>query len=81
MLDGLRGLAIALVVWYHAWLVSGQGLAGINFVAEAGFLGVDLFFFISGFCIFYPYARSMRDGRPAPTKRRFFSRRALKILP
>jgi len=81
VLDGLRGLAIALVVWYHAWLVSGQGLAGINFVAEAGFLGVDLFFFISGFCIFYPYARSMRDGRPAPTKRRFFSRRALKILP
>jgi peptidoglycan/LPS O-acetylase OafA/YrhL len=81
VLDGLRGLAIALVVWYHAWLVSGQGVAGINFVAEAGFLGVDLFFFISGFCIFYPYARAMRDGRAAPTTRRFFVRRARKILP
>jgi peptidoglycan/LPS O-acetylase OafA/YrhL len=81
VLDGLRGLAIALVVWYHAWLVSGQGVAGLNFVAEAGFLGVDLFFFISGFCIFYPYARAKREGRPAPTIRRFFFRRAVKILP
>jgi peptidoglycan/LPS O-acetylase OafA/YrhL len=81
VLDGLRGLAIALVVWYHAWLVSGQGVAVVNFVAEAGFLGVDLFFFISGFCIFYPYARAMREGRSAPTIRRFFTRRAVKILP
>jgi peptidoglycan/LPS O-acetylase OafA/YrhL len=81
VLDGLRGLAIALVVWYHAWLVSGQGIAGLNFVAEAGFLGVDLFFFISGFCIFSPYARAKHEGRPAPTTRRFFMRRALKILP
>jgi peptidoglycan/LPS O-acetylase OafA/YrhL len=61
--------------------VSGQGVAGLNFVAEAGFLGVDLFFFISGFCIFYPYARAQRDGRPGPTTRRFFTRRAVKILP
>lgn len=81
VLDGLRGLAIALVVWYHAWLVSGQGVAGLNFMAEAGFLGVDLFFFISGFCIFYPYARAKQEGRPSPTTRRFFMRRAVKILP
>jgi peptidoglycan/LPS O-acetylase OafA/YrhL len=81
VLDGLRGIAIALVVWYHAWLVSGQSVALVNFVAEAGFLGVDLFFFISGFCIFYPYARAARDGRAMPQTRRFFARRALKILP
>jgi peptidoglycan/LPS O-acetylase OafA/YrhL len=81
VLDGLRGLAIALVVWYHAWLVSGQGVAPLNFVAEAGFLGVDLFFFISGFCLFYPYAKADRAGRKGPTTRRFFVRRAVKILP
>jgi peptidoglycan/LPS O-acetylase OafA/YrhL len=81
VLDGLRGLAIGLVVWYHAWLVSGLDIAGLNFVAEAGFLGVDLFFFISGFCIFYPYARAAREGRAAPTTRHFFTRRAAKILP
>jgi peptidoglycan/LPS O-acetylase OafA/YrhL len=81
VLDGLRGLAIGLVVWYHAWLVSGQGIAGLNFFAEAGFLGVDLFFFISGFCVFYPYARAQRADRPLPTTRRFIMRRARKILP
>ncbi len=81
MLDGLRGFAILLVVWYHAWLVSGQGIVAVNFLAEAGFLGVDLFFFISGFCVFYPYVRARIDGRPDPSVRRFFERRILKIVP
>lgn len=40
-LDGLRGLAVAAVVAYHLRL---RGF-------EAGFLGVDLFFVISGFII------------------------------
>jgi peptidoglycan/LPS O-acetylase OafA/YrhL len=81
ILDGLRGLAIALVVWYHVWLVSGLSAGAINFIAEAGFLGVDLFFFISGFCLFYPYAKALIDDRPMPTTGHFFMRRAAKILP
>lgn len=81
VLDGLRGLAISLVVWYHAWLVSGFSIGVMNFIAEAGFLGVDLFFFISGFCLFYPYARAKLQGTPVPATRRFFMRRAAKILP
>jgi peptidoglycan/LPS O-acetylase OafA/YrhL len=80
-LDGLRGFAILLVVVYHEWLVSGQTFGPLNVFAEAGFLGVDLFFFISGFCLFYPYARAMVDGRRRPTTRHFFERRALKIVP
>ena len=81
VLDGLRGIAISLVVWYHAWLVTGTSLAFVNFIAEVGFLGVDLFFFISGFCLFYPYARAVVEGRPMPTTQRFFMRRAAKIVP
>jgi peptidoglycan/LPS O-acetylase OafA/YrhL len=80
-LDGLRGIAILLVVLYHEWLVSGQAFGPLNVIAQAGFLGVDLFFFISGFCLFYPYARAKAQGRPAPTTRHFFERRALKIVP
>lgn len=79
--DGLRGFAILLVVWYHAWLVSGQGVGAANAIVEAGFLGVDLFFFISGFCLFYPYARAAFLQRAAPTVEHFFLRRALKIVP
>jgi peptidoglycan/LPS O-acetylase OafA/YrhL len=81
ILDGLRGIAILLVVWYHLWLVSGQAFGPLSFVAQAGYLGVELFFFISGFCLYYPFARAAREGRSAPATGRFFERRLLKIVP
>lgn len=81
ILDGLRGLAILLVLWYHLRLVSGLAFGPLTFIAQAGFLGVDLFFFISGFCLFYPYARAAIEGRAQPGTRRFFERRLLKIVP
>lgn len=88
-LDGLRGLAIALVVWFHVWQITWLRAdvhlfgATLNFnaIPETGFVGVDLFFFISGFCLFYPYARTLFDGRPQQTLATFAYRRALKILP
>ena len=81
VLDGFRGCAVLLVVWYHVWLVSGQGAGPLTFIAQAGYLGVDLFFFISGFCLYYPYARAALTGRPAPELGHFFERRAMKIIP
>ncbi len=88
-LDGLRGVAIALVVWYHVWQITwlradvhlGAATLNFNAIPETGFVGVDLFFFISGFVLFYPYARARFDGRPAPRLREFVIRRATKILP
>ncbi|GAC1522141.1 MAG: acyltransferase [Vulcanimicrobiaceae bacterium] len=88
-LDGLRGIAIALVVWYHLWQITwlpadvhlGAATIGLNAIPEAGFVGVDLFYFISGFVLFVPYARALCDGRRAPTMREFALRRALKIVP
>jgi len=88
-MDGLRGLAIALVVWFHIWQITWLGanlpLFGhtfnFNVIPETGFVGVSLFFFISGFVIFYPYARTMFDGAPRQTTRTFYYRRLLKILP
>jgi peptidoglycan/LPS O-acetylase OafA/YrhL len=84
VLDGLRGAAILLVVWYHLSLVSGYAwpaLPAVEMFAHGGFLGVDLFFFVSGFCICYPYARASRDGVARPGLRDFARRRARKILP
>jgi peptidoglycan/LPS O-acetylase OafA/YrhL len=88
-MDGLRGLAIVLVAWFHIWQITWLGanlpLFGqtynFNVIPETGFIGVSLFFFISGFVIFYPYARTMIDGAPRQTTRMFYYRRLLKILP
>lgn len=64
------------------WLVTGYVPSGrLQTIAENGFLGVDLFFFVSGFCICYPYARARHEGAARPTLRHFVKRRASKILP
>jgi peptidoglycan/LPS O-acetylase OafA/YrhL len=60
-LDGLRFLAALGVLWIHAWtrfgnprLITGR-LDLTSFLAIGG-NGVDLFFVISGFCMYYFYA-------------------------
>jgi peptidoglycan/LPS O-acetylase OafA/YrhL len=88
-LDGLRGIAVLMVVWYHAYLV-GQWVPDIpafghyyNFeeMPGTGFIGVELFFFISGFVLFYPYARNLFEGRPLDDLPTFGWRRFIKIVP
>ncbi len=86
-IDGLRGIAIAAVVWFHFWQISWTWAfvpyttISLQPIAEAGFLGVALFFFISGFVIMLPFAQAHVAGTPWPTWRRFFGRRFLKIVP
>jgi len=89
VLDGLRGIAILMVVWWHIWLFSWLSpyfsLFGKKFSAivlpGTGLMGVELFFFISGFVLFYPYARHLFEGAPLPTLTQFAYRRFIKIVP
>jgi peptidoglycan/LPS O-acetylase OafA/YrhL len=75
-LDGLRGLAILLVMVHRFWPRTGQGLAAD--VAGAGWIGVDLFFVISGFLI----AGILLETRGEDGYfRNFYARRALRIFP
>ncbi len=68
-LDGIRGLAIALVLASHLYP---------EIAAGAGWSGVDLFFVLSGYLI----TGLLLDGRAAPDRaRRFYTRRALRIFP
>jgi peptidoglycan/LPS O-acetylase OafA/YrhL len=82
-LDGLRGAAILMVLVYHFTLYGGMQpdtapdalYAG---VAMLGWVGVDLFFVLSGFLI----TGILRDTRDEPFYfRNFYARRTLRIFP
>lgn len=76
-LDGLRGLAILLVMTHRLWPRAGD-LAAYNGIAEVGWIGVDLFFVISGFLI----CGILLDTRDEPDAlRNFYARRVLRIFP
>ena len=83
VLDGLRGIAVLLVLWYHIWEISWLPAPWpkLQFLPETGFVGVDLFFFISGFVIVYPFVKALLHGEPAPAWGHFAYRRAIKIVP
>lgn len=83
-LDSLRGIAILGVLFLHGfyWPYSSLHLsrAGTLFlrVTQPGWLGVNLFFVLSGFLI----TGILLDSRNRPDYyRRFYGRRALRILP
>ncbi|MBV8280852.1 MAG: acyltransferase, partial [Candidatus Eremiobacteraeota bacterium] len=90
VLDGLRGIAILMVVWWHLWLFSwltpyinlfGHQSSILLIVPGTGLMGVELFFFLSGFVLFFPYARHLFEGKPLQTVKHFAERRFLKIVP
>lgn len=89
VIDGLRGLAILMVIVYHIFERTGFAFSLAPFgipldfhtLPRAGFLGVELFFFISGFCIFYPYAGAIAGIRPMQSLKHYASRRFWKIVP
>ena len=88
VLDGLRGFAILLVLLVHSGqtgfepaLRLGAATVGLAPLIASGTLGVDIFFFLSGFVLFLPYARAMRGERAVPTIGHFIDRRIVKIVP
>jgi peptidoglycan/LPS O-acetylase OafA/YrhL len=79
LLDGLRGVAALLVVWYH--IFEGFQFAGnkpvIDFINH-GYLAVDFFFILSGFVVGYAYDN--RWGKTL-TLGGFFRRRLIRLQP
>jgi len=85
-LTGLRGIAAGWVVAFHLWLASGSprlafGPIDVTALFSTGYLGVDLFFVLSGFLLGLPFMRWALGERPFPGLGRFWKRRALRVLP
>lgn len=91
-IEGLRGLAVAWVMLFHYVVVrdgrfDDPAIAAIssvhplNVIARNGYLGVDLFFLISGFLLTLPWFMRAAQGRAAPSVRDFYARRFWRIAP
>ncbi|MBU3703897.1 MAG: acyltransferase, partial [Ilumatobacteraceae bacterium] len=84
-LDGLRGIAVLLVVMSHLPNVA-PGIFDeqkwLRGIIHGGYLGVDIFFVLSGFLITSLLAEAFEstDGR-VRVWRNFYGRRALRLLP
>ena len=68
-IQGLRGFAVSLVVLYHA-----------GFLFNGGFIGVDIFFVISGFVIGQSLSRELAQADKVSWSD-FFFRRARRLIP
>jgi len=97
MLDGVRAIACLGVISMHLSFHAGKQyiwkpLHGVHDVlgllayfaatlSYAGYSGVILFFLLSSFLLFLPYAKALLFESPWPGLRRFYLRRIFRILP
>jgi peptidoglycan/LPS O-acetylase OafA/YrhL len=70
-IDGLRAIAIIPVIFYHTFSIS---------YASGGFIGVDIFFVISGYLITNILLKELNEKQTISFKN-FFIRRIKRILP
>jgi peptidoglycan/LPS O-acetylase OafA/YrhL len=90
-IDALRGVAALGVVLYHAVMQTTYSVPGnffrwpvklVQFASSFGYIGVFLFFGISGFCIHLQWAKSRANGeQPAIQFGAFWRRRFRRLYP
>jgi len=84
-LDGVRAIAALSIVAFHTLLFKHVEYTAVSRSIGAAWyylaMGVQLFFVLSGFLLFRPYARALLSGAALPSWARFYQRRALRILP
>lgn len=81
-LDGYRALAVLFVLLTHVAFITGTVYAATwgGLLARLD-IGVTLFFLLSGFLLYRPWARAALESRPVPRLRVYARRRAARILP
>jgi peptidoglycan/LPS O-acetylase OafA/YrhL len=82
-IEGLRGIAALSVVVSHVQVHTANGVelgAAQRIVGQLN-QGLTLFFALSGFLLFRPFAAAIISGAPRPPAGRFLRNRALRIYP
>ena len=88
-IDALRGIAALGVVLYHAVHQTAGAVPSnifqypirlVQFLSSFGYIGVFLFFVISGFCIHLQWAKAHAAGQEHPVRFRAFWKRRLRRL-
>ncbi len=89
-LDGVRAFACLIVIWYHIyqiprdlhiWDLQPSLHPLLNSLQYFGKYGVTLFFVLSGFLLFRPFAKALLFQDAWPSIRQFYVRRVFRILP
>lgn len=90
IINGLRGLAILAIIYHH---LPGQYYKDTAYLTDSGFflypytflsngwLGVNLFFILSGFVLFLPYMQGKREIGTLRDVWGFYLHRAARLLP
>lgn len=95
VLDGIRALAVIIVVWFHFWqqcwimpIIQTPSLSflrinsiNLDWLPRTGYIMVTMMIFISGFCLYLPYARHTLCGEKLPSTKNFFRKRVARIIP
>lgn len=92
LLDGLRGVAALMVLWYHVFEGFAFAKGSVIETFNHGHLGVDFFFLLSGFVISYAYDdrwfndKSLKSNDKSSTNKKltiwsFFKRRLIRLHP
>jgi peptidoglycan/LPS O-acetylase OafA/YrhL len=86
--EGLRGIAVLWVIAFHCCVlrpddpwVHAIGSTPASAFFNNGYLGVDLFFLISGFLLAMPWFLHADAGRTPPSMKSFYARRFWRIAP
>lgn len=83
-LTGIRGFAALLVLLIHffpLWVSLLPALRGLNRLSGRGFIGVDLFFILSGFILNYVYFDPARPQLDFASYRSFVWHRFIRVWP
>ena len=87
-LTGVRGLAAAWVFAMHAWQFAGNPALVLPVVGfdltplfKCGYVGVDLFFVLSGFLLSMPFHRAAFGLASRPSLKQFWIHRCRRVLP